>query len=299
MPTKKKSCLMTPDPYHTPGYAGYVPQFKYDVGQTFGIHTHKLLTSTDPKVASSGNSVLCDIFPSPTSSVVEFSDSPIYSNTMRSWGDQKYLPHMVPGYAGFIPKGQHYFATRYAETCHNALTSFEQEQHKHRTKMEELRNLSNYRGQTDAQSPQNSATSNITTPLRPLRAKAKPYYSSQPLTLVSPYCVPPDDQPTGRYHMSGYMGFVPKAQRFIAQGYPIITNQALREHALETEKQVLSKSQPVTVHRPPQKPIKSVEIYPKHRGLVPRYCGYVPGQKFRFGGTFGSSTRDPLRPVAA
>lgn len=73
------------------------------------------------------------------------------------------------------------------------------------------------------------------------------------------------------------MGFVPKAQRFIAQGYPIITHQALQEHAVETEKQVLSKSQPVTIHRPPQKLVKLVEIYPKNRGLVPRYTGYIPG----------------------
>ncbi len=81
-----------------------MPQFKYDVAQTFGIHTHKLLTSTDPKVASSGNPVLCEIFPSPSSlpsaTNVDFTDSPIYKNTNRSWGDQKYLPHMVPGYAG-------------------------------------------------------------------------------------------------------------------------------------------------------------------------------------------------------
>ena len=81
-----------------------MPQFKYDVGETFGLRTHRLLTSTDPKVASSGNSVLCDIYPGPSSLPAEtnqeFSSSPIYTNTTRSWGDQKYKAHMVPGYAG-------------------------------------------------------------------------------------------------------------------------------------------------------------------------------------------------------
>ena len=81
-----------------------MPQFRYDMGETFGKHTHRLLTSTDPKVASSGNSVLCDIFPSPTSQSAptnqEFYESPVYDNTTRSWGDQKYVAHMVPGYAG-------------------------------------------------------------------------------------------------------------------------------------------------------------------------------------------------------
>lgn len=129
MSVKKKSSLMTPDPYHTPGYVvhgahgshpptqilqlvhalscrycGFLPQFKYDIGQTFGSHTHKLLTTSDPKVAASGNSVLCEIFPShtslPATKNVDFTDSPVYKNNTRSWGDQKYLPHMVPGYAG-------------------------------------------------------------------------------------------------------------------------------------------------------------------------------------------------------
>ena len=87
-------------------YCGYVPQFKYDVAQTFGSHTHKLLTSNDPKVESSGNPVLCEIFPSasslPSATNVDFTTSPVYQNISRSWGDQKYVPHMVPGYAGII-----------------------------------------------------------------------------------------------------------------------------------------------------------------------------------------------------
>lgn len=74
------------------------------MGQTFGSHTHKLMTSDDPKVASSGNPVLCDIFPGPSSlpsaTNVDFTTSPVYNSTQRSWGDQKYVPHMVPGYAG-------------------------------------------------------------------------------------------------------------------------------------------------------------------------------------------------------
>ena len=80
-----------------------MPQFKYDMGERFGIHTHKLLTTTDPKVASSGNPVLCDIYPSsaslPADTTQVFQDS-IYDKTSRSWGDQKFVAHMVPGYAG-------------------------------------------------------------------------------------------------------------------------------------------------------------------------------------------------------
>lgn len=96
----RKSSLMTPDPYHIPGYCGYVPQFKYKLGETFGWHTHKLLT--DKSVASSGHPVLADTdptLPPPPKTQEDFFRSAIGSRT-RSWGNQKYAPQMVPGYTG-------------------------------------------------------------------------------------------------------------------------------------------------------------------------------------------------------
>lgn len=102
----KKSSLLTPDPYHVPGYCGYVPQLKYKLGETFGGHTHKLLT--DSSVATSGVSLLADITPSaaPDPSLrpktsEDFFSSALASRT-RSWGDQKYVPQMVPGYTGKV-----------------------------------------------------------------------------------------------------------------------------------------------------------------------------------------------------
>ena len=100
----KNSSLLTPDPYHVPGYCGYVPQFKYKLGETFGWHTHKLLT--DQSVASSGVPILANTsFPSVPSTrprtKEDFFKSALGSRT-RSWGDQKYAPQMVPGYTGLF-----------------------------------------------------------------------------------------------------------------------------------------------------------------------------------------------------
>ena len=77
-----------------------MPQFKYQIGETFGSHTHKLLI--DPKVASSGSPVLGDTQPSPNKTREEEEElsSPGYCSRTRSWGDQKYVPQMVPGYTG-------------------------------------------------------------------------------------------------------------------------------------------------------------------------------------------------------
>ena len=60
MPPNGKSILQTPDPYHTPGYCGYVPQYKYRIGNTYGKTTHKLFV--DNTVPSSGKLVLTDIY---------------------------------------------------------------------------------------------------------------------------------------------------------------------------------------------------------------------------------------------
>lgn len=84
-------------------YCGYVPQFKYQIGQTFGNHTHQLLT--DPQVPSSSRPVLSDTSPQrppPLSAKTkeDFFASPLYQQRQRSLGDQKYVAQMVPGYTG-------------------------------------------------------------------------------------------------------------------------------------------------------------------------------------------------------
>jgi len=79
-----------------------VPQFKYKVGKTFGCHTHELLTSAEPEVASSGQLVLSSIEPDGRNkSGKEVFSQPIYHGRSRSWGDYKYVPEMVPGYTGW------------------------------------------------------------------------------------------------------------------------------------------------------------------------------------------------------
>ncbi len=67
-----------------------------------------------------------------------------------------------------------------------------------------------------------------TTPLYPAHPKAKPFLSSfaKQHTAMSPYNLP-DDHPQ-KYYKSGYTGFVPKARKYLGQGYPVITRIALQ-----------------------------------------------------------------------
>ena len=47
---KPKSKLFRPDPYYIPGYCGYCPMQKYQLGETYGKTTANILT--DPSVSS-------------------------------------------------------------------------------------------------------------------------------------------------------------------------------------------------------------------------------------------------------
>ncbi|XP_065593255.1 ciliary microtubule inner protein 2A [Cyrtonyx montezumae] len=48
--------LLPPNPHHIPGYEGFVPQYNYQFGETYGKTTHRLLA--DPRVRGSPRSVL-------------------------------------------------------------------------------------------------------------------------------------------------------------------------------------------------------------------------------------------------
>uniref|UniRef100_K7F9S2 Ciliary microtubule inner protein 2A n=1 Tax=Pelodiscus sinensis TaxID=13735 RepID=K7F9S2_PELSI len=54
-----KSSLFTPDPYYIPGYEGFYPQIRYQIGETYGKTTSRLLT--DPSVRKSPCSVLAPL----------------------------------------------------------------------------------------------------------------------------------------------------------------------------------------------------------------------------------------------
>lgn len=77
-------------------YCGYCPQFKYQIGETFGRTTSHLLTT--PDVASSGKLLLSDIVPQPPPS--RDHRKTVIAPRSFKLGDQKLSDHMVPGYTG-------------------------------------------------------------------------------------------------------------------------------------------------------------------------------------------------------
>ncbi|XP_008574692.1 PREDICTED: protein FAM166A [Galeopterus variegatus] len=94
MTATQKHNLFTPEPHYIPGYAGFYPQLRYQVGNTYGRTTAQLLT--DPSVQKSPCSVLSPM--SKPKFIEDFSKPKPSFNPCRDL-TEPYIPH----YTGLKP----------------------------------------------------------------------------------------------------------------------------------------------------------------------------------------------------
>ena len=98
-----------------------------------------------------------------------------------------------------------------------------------------------------------------------------------------------------KYFVSGYTGFCPRSRSLLGMGYPEITHKALNKFTDELKNRKALQRQPTIISRPLDVCEPSPVIYPQYNGMVPHYTGYIPGEKFRFGHTYGYSTTGTLQ----
>ncbi|XP_036604281.1 protein FAM166A [Trichosurus vulpecula] len=84
----KNHSLFTPEPHYIPGYAGFYPQLRYQVGYTYGRTTAQVLT--DPTVNKSPCSVLA---PLSKPKFIEDSSQNKISHAQYMDENQPYIPH--------------------------------------------------------------------------------------------------------------------------------------------------------------------------------------------------------------
>ncbi|KAM9820774.1 ciliary microtubule inner protein 2B [Neosynchiropus ocellatus] len=244
-----------PDTNYIPGYTGYIPQLKYTMGKSYGQLTAELLTS--PSMATSNRRVVQR--EDYTNVVAEL---PLTTRDIPDSHSKK----MIPGYTGFIPKRQNYFACSFTETCHKALSEFYKEQ---RTKIQKKPPI-----------PRVVKSTNLFDVYKPLNTfvpSGKAYFL--------------DDDDPQKYFISGFTGHVPKSRFLFGKGYPITTKQALiqfgkQRRGVPTREESPDGSEPV---------IKAnTNIYPTNKGVLPSFTGHIPGYKFMYGQTFGQLSQNAL-----
>uniref|UniRef100_A0A8D0ALE9 Ciliary microtubule inner protein 2B n=1 Tax=Sander lucioperca TaxID=283035 RepID=A0A8D0ALE9_SANLU len=230
---KFSKVLMTPDPHYVPGYTGYCPQLKYNMGKSYGQLTAELLTS--PEVKHSNRLVLhTGHVPSTESDA---------SLTLRSIPDSN-LKKMIPGYTGFIPKSQNYFACSYAETSRKALSEFYQDQ-RQSTHLPDVVNYTNQQFEVT-------------------------------FSLLHTYTC-------SVMYFIGFTGHVPKSRFLIGKGFPITTNQALiqfgKQQQTDPMSQVIPGRKESTITPMPTIYPSNRGVVPSFTGHIPGYQ-FMYGQTF-------------------
>lgn len=293
----RRSELFTEDPFYLPRYCGYLPQFKYRIGKTYGRHSVEILT--DDTVAKSGKYVLTPTDADPANVAPDGRVSRLKARS-ASFGNQNLRAEMVPGYTGYIPKREHYFARTYGDLCKSAIDMHETEQGRFAQKQASLKKtmaLQTGKIRPTTNEEKRSLTANHITPLPP-KGKDLLHYKSPQEFVPYGNSYSMDDSNKMKWFKSGYTGFVPRTRELISLGYPVQSNRGLVQftadqklvHELASKPSIPPLQRPSRGGGPPK-----TRIYPSDIGMVPHYTGYIPGYKYQIGHTYGQHTINTLK----
>jgi len=271
-----KSPLFREEPHYIPGYTGYVPQKTFNYGQTYGDITNKLLSNKE--IRMSEKKVLAQTAAHPTLLHDESREVNASRFRMSGQGHKKLADHMVPGYTGYIPKSEKYFGRSSAKVNHKAIYDLETERWS-AAETDRLISKTIEKGK-----------------MRPISQEAAPYVSrhgdGRPST-VSPYFMP-----TGcrdKNFITGYTGYIPQSRFKYSKVYRDQTKESLNDFTTTMQEQNAEREKPLHLQniltRKPTTAPASTDIYRPQQGLVPRYTGYLPGHKYRYGVSYATSAR--------
>ncbi|XP_076161676.1 CIMIP2 protein CG18335-like isoform X2 [Ptiloglossa arizonensis] len=296
--------LTSAEPHLIPGYAGYVPQYRYRCGETYGSVTHKLLL--DPTVNHAETLILSNRVTDDYEVQRPPKNEIDTVNARYKSTESTFVHPMVPGYEGFTPKLNARNGQRYSVLATEGLAEFERQQQRDKAALNELKRIITVQGGLG----------------EPRNLKDRLLIKSQfklPMLTVRPDCVsvmknlfvdeqhetPRDHSPSPyfmnnadpkKYFINGYAGHIPYGySHFGASNIPA-TNSALCDFTTNYRKRQSTEWAPASISRPdPPLMIQPTMIYHKHVGMLPNYLGHVPGETFRFGKTFGANTKDAKR----
>ena len=257
-----------------PGYTGYCPRLNFKCGRTYGADTDKLtrLHTKNEKL-------------NPLKAVN-------YRTSTRlqlppATGDNKLTANMLPGYTGYVPihTPGFIFGSRYKESTEEALGTFLQTNQKQRSGQRDL-------AHTAATAPTLRKRLDFRDPV--VYPHLNPMYSKNYRTSDrKEFTEPPK---------SGYTGFVPNIEEFgLGQRYNKWTKEGLEESLRSRLRQEHLLTQRIDLARPDfsvPKGLKSTKSNPsvgllyKKVGMLPKYTGYIPCARYRFGKTYGDTTRE-------
>ncbi|XP_010569445.1 PREDICTED: protein FAM166A [Haliaeetus leucocephalus] len=261
MAAPKENNLFPPNPYYIPGYEGFVPQYKYQFGETFGKTTYRLLT--DPGVGKSPRSLLAPLYKQ------KFVED--FSGTKH--GVQGYLP----GRLGYFPYEKAGATTSFPEPALGpkppSLGPGLAEEELMMIHMDPV--------------PQHHPGEYV--PRTRLPRMTLPGVA-ETVDVEQDNRLPKLDVPNAIQQkvIPGYAGFIPRLTWINGVNYIQGVKEAMNEF---DQHQFLQRNPACSFgKRFPQTYWPNNRIYTS-AGLIPSYMGFVPGLRHTYSLTFGNSTR--------
>ena len=281
-----RSTIFGNEPHYIPGYTGYLPSKPFEYGQTYGHVTNKILTN--PEINKTTNLVLQQNMAHPSQLMDDTHEARVaqnrgsgLNNTLVGAGipniPKKLTNNMVPGYTGYIPKSENYFGQRYAKRNHHAITDFEMEKTKQQNNMLRIQQV---------------IQASEAKPRTPIQDKADPYHSKNPQGIPSPQS--PYFMQRGhkeKTFITGYTGYIPKSKFKYSKVYRDETNEALNDFTAENNQRRELQNQTLDPSRVLSRETTKPFVVQKIHLGVPKYTGFIPGDKWRYGYTYGQSAR--------
>ncbi|XP_007945163.1 protein FAM166A [Orycteropus afer afer] len=308
----QKHDLFTPEPHYIPGYAGFYPQLRYQVGKTYGRTTAQLLT--DASVQKSPCSVLS---PMSRPKFIEDFSKPKPPLDPCWYLSQPYIPH----YSGPKPYKNFKILGQYPPQDLDAQGLLSAESGPRKVllpsgfmpyppyppcppgRKEDSKDFGHpglqlaygeegWRPPLVHEAPGNSQLYHYRRD-----EYLPPTHQSETLDVGRFQRLPQLDHPNliQRKAISGYAGFVPQFAWVMGMNYRDGVTQALDEF---DRNQFLFRN-PICAlgERLPKTHWPSNAIY-NSQGLIPFYMGFVPSMQDNSGLTFGNSTRKAYREEA-
>jgi len=290
---QRRSFSSLKDGAHIPGYQGYCPQLKYSIGKTYGRETgelseirrcrrHQELHDAGYDGTTTG---------SETNRFTEFS-----GRLPASTGENKYTENMKPGYTGYVPRWPFKFGKTYKEECDMCLSEFFANRQLMTQKQQEL-------SMTSRSLPSLQPVSGDPEVRDRLNSFQERGAAMHGITARRDKEEPP---------MPGYHGFIPRVHTTelgLGCRYHEMTKNGL-ENFYATRAQRLNLIGPLQdpfgaqrFAEPPSTLRRSQtcsgnfvtrnsgpRVYIQD-GMIPKYTGYLPQQRYAVGNTYGDETR--------
>ncbi|KAF5295564.1 hypothetical protein FQR65_LT10427 [Abscondita terminalis] len=289
--------VSSPSPHFLPGYTGFVPQYKYRIGDTYGTTTHKLLL--DPTVSHAEKLVLSDRKVDDYRVYRPPKDITDIVNARVVQREPVFKHPSIPAYEGFVPRVHGMMGQRFTVLSPEAMPEDEQLQKKNLAALHQIvkkRPVQNEAWKPESDNDSQLTASEFKVPLLQVRPECARMQRNLPVDEAP---LKPPDHSTSPFFLKtdkGFSGPVPFGYSSFGNVNKPIKNSVLCDFTTNYRKRLSTEWAPINVSRPdPPLLIQPSEIYHRHVGQVPNYTGHIPGAIFRYGKTYGSDSRDAKR----